>query len=160
VRGDTNAMTAKERRGFTLFMGKGGCGTCHFAPLFSGNTPPLYMSSDVEVIGTPASPARPSRLDSDSGRARVDHLALHVRAFKTPSLRNVSATGPYMHNGAFRTLDEVVRFYDAGGGLGAGARIGNQTLSADSLHLTSSERAAIVAFLGSLGGRVELKVNR
>jgi cytochrome c peroxidase len=153
VRGDTTAMTAKERHGFTLFMGKAGCGTCHFAPLFSGNTPPLYMSSDVEVIGTPASPSRPSRLDSDSGRARVDHLALHVRAFKTPSLRNVSATGPYMHNGAFRTLDEVVRFYDAGGGLGAGARIGNQTLSADSLHLTSPERAAIVAFLGALGSR-------
>lgn len=150
VRGDTNALSVEERRGFTIFMGKAACGTCHFAPLFSGNTPPLYMSSDVEVIGTPVSPRTPALLDADSGRAAIDRLPTHLRAFKTPSLRNVALTAPYMHNGAFRTLDDVLLFYDAGGGAGAGARIANQTLSADSLHLSATERRAIVAFLGAL----------
>jgi cytochrome c peroxidase len=150
ARGDTSAMSAQERRGFTLFMGKAGCGTCHFAPLFSGVTPPLYMSSDVEVIGTPSSPRQARALDPDSGRAGIDHLPTHLRAFKTPSLRNVAGSAPYMHNGAFRTLDEVIRFYDGGGALGAGAPIINQTLAPDSLHLSASERRAIIAFLGSL----------
>jgi cytochrome c peroxidase len=150
VRGDTSAMSAEERRGFTLFMGKAGCGTCHFAPLFSGVTPPLYMSSDVEVIGTPSSPRDARVLDPDSGRAGIDHLPAHLRAFKTPSLRNVAGSKPYMHNGAFRTLDDVIRFYDGGGALGAGARITNQTLAPDSLHLSASERSAIIAFIGSI----------
>jgi cytochrome c peroxidase len=150
ARGDTNAMSAEERRGFTLFMGKAGCGTCHFAPLFSGVTPPLYLSSDVEVIGTPSSPRRASVLDPDSGRAGIDLLPTHLRAFKTPSLRNVAGSAPYMHNGAFRTLDDVIRFYDGGGALGAGAHITNQTLAPDSLHLSASERKAIIAFIGSL----------
>lgn len=150
VRGDTNALSAKERHGFTLFMGKAGCGTCHFAPLFNGTMPPRYLSSDVEVIGTPYSPRNLARLDGDSGRAAIDGLPLHYRSFKTPTLRNVARTGPYMHNGAFRTLDDVMRFYEGGGGAGAGARIGNQTLSADSLHLSIEERRAVIAFLGTL----------
>ncbi|HEY4218805.1 MAG TPA: cytochrome c peroxidase [Gemmatimonadaceae bacterium] len=150
VRGDTAQMTAVERRGFNLFMGKAGCGTCHFAPLFSGDTPPLYLSSDVEVIGTAVSPAKPSVLDPDSGRVRIDHRPEHLRAFKTPSLRNVALTAPYMHNGTYSTLEQVIHFYDGGGGQGAGARIANQTLSADSLHLSTDEIRAIVQFLGTL----------
>ena len=150
IQGDTLALTSEERHGYTLFMGKGGCGTCHFAPLFSGVTPPLYLNSDVEVIGTPKVPSLPSIVDPDSGRARIDHLPIHLRAFKTPSLRNVAVTAPYMHNGSFRTLDDVMTFYERGGGLGSGARLANQTLGADSLHLSATERKAIVAFLGAL----------
>jgi cytochrome c peroxidase len=150
VRGDTGRLTSVERRGFSLFMGKAGCGTCHFAPLFSGNTPPLYLGSDVEVIGTPAAPERPAIPDADSGRARIDHLPLHLRAFKTPSLRNVALTAPYMHHGRFASLDAVMRFYESGGGQGAGAQIPNQTLSPDSLHLSDAERAAVISFLGTL----------
>ena len=150
VRGDPAALSGEERRGFNLFMGKARCGTCHFAPLFSGVTPPLYERTDVEVIGTSVSPEHPGILDADLGRARIDHLPEHVAAFKTPTLRNVALTAPYMHHGAFRTLDEVLRFYDAGGGQGAGARLTNQTLPADSLHLSASERSAIEAFLRSL----------
>lgn len=59
-------------------------------------------------------------------------------------------TAPYMHNGGLRPLDEVVRFYDGGGGHGAGARIGNQTLSPDSLHLPIANQRAVVAFLATL----------
>ncbi|CAN5922227.1 cytochrome c peroxidase [soil metagenome] len=153
VRGDTSVMSEEERRGFTLFMGKAACGTCHFAPLFNGSVPPRYLSSDVEVIGTPASPMRPWMPDADSGRARIDHMPLHYRAFKTPGLRDVARTSPYMHNGAFRTLDDVILFYDAGGGVGAGAKLDNQTLSADSLHLSAADRRAIIAFLGTLSTR-------
>jgi cytochrome c peroxidase len=149
IAGDTLAMTADERRGFNVFMSKGGCGTCHFAPLFSGDTPPLYLSSDVEVIGTTTTPTS-HRVDPDSGRARIDQLPLHLRAFKTPSLRNVARTAPYMHNGTFRTLDDVLAFYDRGGGNGSGASVPNQTLAADSLHLSNDERRTIIAFLSSL----------
>src|SRR5262249_47471021 len=91
VRGDTLAITGEERRGFNLFMGKAGCGTCHFAPLFGGTAPPLYVSSDVEVIGTPASPST-TRFDTDSGRGAIDHRPDHMRGFKVPSLRNVALT--------------------------------------------------------------------
>jgi cytochrome c peroxidase len=150
VRGDTAALTPTERRGFNLFMGKAGCGTCHFAPLFGGTTPPRFLGSDVEVIGTPIRADQPARVDPDSGRARVDHWPTHLYAFKVPSLRDVARTAPYMHNGAFATLDDVLLFYDAGGAAGAGGRVPTQTLSADSLHLTRSERAAIIAFLRSL----------
>ena len=150
ARGDTAALSGQERHGFTLFMGKAGCGTCHFAPLFNGTMPPRYMSSDVEVIGTPASARKFAQPDADSGRAGIDRLSLHYRSFKTPSLRNITRTAPYMHNGAFRSLDDVMRFYEAGGGAGAGARINNQTLSPDSLHLTREDRRAIIAFLGAL----------
>ena len=150
VRGDTAALSRKERHGFTLFMGKAGCGTCHFAPLFNGTMPPRYLSSDVEVIGTPASAKTLASPDADSGRARIDRLDIHYRSFKTPSLRNSTHTAPYMHNGVFGTLDDVMRFYEAGGALGAGARIENQTLAADSLHLTIADRRAIIAFLGAL----------
>ncbi len=150
VRGDTAQLSPEERQGFNLFMGKAGCGTCHFAPLFSGNTPPLYQSSDIEVVGTPLSPTSPAVLDPDSGRARIDHLPAHLNGFKTPTVRNAVLTAPFMHNGAFASLDQVIAFYDRGGGMGAGARIADQTLSPDPLHLTAADRRALVAFLGTL----------
>ena len=150
VRGDTTALSATEIAGFNLFMGKGRCGTCHYAPLFSGNAPTLFRSSELEVIGTPRSPERPAELDPDSGRARIDGVPEHLRAFKTPTLRNVALTAPYMHNGAFRTLEQVLGFYNGGGGRGAGAELPNQTLRSDSLHLTPGERNAIIAFLMAL----------
>src|SRR5262249_22144726 len=53
VRGDTSALSAEERLGFTTFMGKARCGTCHFLPLFSGTLPPEFVSSDAEIIGVP-----------------------------------------------------------------------------------------------------------
>jgi cytochrome c peroxidase len=146
ARGDTSAITAEERRGFNLFMGKAGCGSCHFAPLFGGIAPPLYIASDVEVIGTPAAP-NSTRFDADSGRGAIDHRADHIRAFKVPSLRNVAISAPYMHNGTFLTLRQVMDFYEGGGAHG---RLPNQTLATDSLHLTPSERDAVIAFLQTL----------
>jgi cytochrome c peroxidase len=143
-------LAAEERRGFNLFMGKARCGTCHFAPLFNGTVPPGFTESEVEVIGVPARASRHAPLDPDRGAGASDRAPLHDFAFKTPTVRNVAVTAPYMHNGVFRTLAEVVEFYDAGGGAGLGLRVPNQTLSADSLHLTLREKRDLVAFMRAL----------
>ena len=151
VRGDGRALTVTERAGFTLFMGKARCGTCHFAPLFSGVMPPGFTSAEPEIIGAPTRPVlHGAQLDPDSGRAGIDHVAEHVYAFKVPTLRNVALTAPYMHNGAYATLDEVVRFYEHGGGAGVGADLPATTLPATRLHLTAAERRSIIAFLHTL----------
>ena len=153
TRGDTALLTSNERRGFTLFMGKARCGTCHFAPLFNGATPPTFTEAEPEVIGTPAGPLGTRggrRIDPDAGRFAVDRVGLHRFAFKTPTLRNIALTAPYMHNGVFRTLEEVLDFYDGGGGAGRGIATPQQTLPSDSLHLSREEKQDIIAFLGSL----------
>jgi cytochrome c peroxidase len=151
ARGNTVALGDEERRGFELFMGKGRCGTCHFAPLFGGATPPMLTESEPEVIGVPAERVKHgARIDPDSGRFKIRRIDRHLHAFKTPTLRNVTLTAPYMHNGVFRTLDEVMDFYDVGGGHGIGAMLPNLTLPPDSLHLDQTEKRAIIAFLGSL----------
>ena len=151
MQGDTSALTTDERRGFELFMGRARCGTCHFAPLFNGATPPALSESEMEVIGVPGRfPTRAATVDPDSGRFNVRRIDQHLHAFRTPSLRNVALTAPYMHNGAFRTLGDVIAFYDVGGGHGVGVRLSNQTLPPDSLHLTSGEKRQLLAFLGAL----------
>jgi cytochrome c peroxidase len=150
IRGDTAAIDAPERRGFNLFMGKAACGTCHFAPLFGGSFPPAYVESEPEVIGVPATPAKGAVVDGDLGVFAVDRAPLHRHAFKTPTVRNVALTAPYMHNGVFRTLGEVVDFYDRGGGNGLGMKLPNQTLPADRLHLSAQEKRDLIAFLRSL----------
>ena len=78
---------------------------------------------------------------------RIDQ---HLHAFRTPTLRNVALTAPYMHNGVFRTLEQVVDFYDVGGGQGIGAGLLHQTLPGDSLHLARAEKRAIIAFMRAL----------
>jgi cytochrome c peroxidase len=151
VRGDGSALSARERRGFTLFMGKARCGTCHFAPLFSGVMPPEFTSSEPEIIGVATrATLKHAQLDPDSGRAGVDHIPEHRFAFKVPTLRNIALTAPYMHNGAYATLADVMDFYEHGGGAGLGARLSNPTLPTTRLHLTPAERGAIIAFLRSL----------
>jgi cytochrome c peroxidase len=117
--------------------------------MFGGTLPPDYWATPPEVIGVPAS-ADGSAVDPDLGRGAIDGLLSHRHAFKTPSLRNVALTAPYMHNGVFRTLDEVLDFYDRGGAAGLGADLPNQTLRRQALGLTAAERADVMAFLGSL----------
>ena len=151
LRGDTAAITREERLGLNLFMGKGKCGTCHFAPLFNGTVPPIYQESEVEVLGVPAAPAiRNARIDPDSGRFRLTRSAPHLHAFKTPTVRNAALTAPYMHNGVYRTLAEVVDFYNRGGGSGIGIDLPNQTLPPDRLPLTAAEQRAVVRFMEAL----------
>ncbi|HEY0612208.1 MAG TPA: cytochrome-c peroxidase, partial [Chitinophaga sp.] len=95
--GATAALSSAQARGFNLFMGKAQCGTCHFAPLFNGLIPPLYNFTELEVLGTPLTDdLLHPRADTDSGRYKVFPIAYYNGAFKTPTVRNVSATGPYM----------------------------------------------------------------
>ena len=151
MRGDLAALDEEERLGFNLFMGKARCGTCHFAPLFNGTVPPVYDDAEVEVLGVPQRAAvRGARLDPDSGRFLVTRSPPHLHAFRTPTVRNAALTAPYMHNGAYATLEAVVDFYDRGGGIGIGATVPNQTLPPDSLKLTTLERRALVRFMHAL----------
>lgn len=155
VLGDTNNYPASATRGFNLFMGKAACGTCHFPPAFNGTVPPFYLDSESEVLGvTIGLDTLHPVLDNDPGRysnGRVwDKQAHFLRSFKTPGLRNVALTFPYMHNGTFETLEEVMEFYNQGGGAGLGLEVDNQTLSDVPLHLSDDEQSDIISFLQTL----------
>ena len=134
--------------GFNLFMGKAACATCHFLPRFNGVKPP-FTGSEFEVIGTPAD-RNGTQLSSDSGRYLKHSAPEMLYAFRTPGLWNIAHTFPYMHNGVFRSLEEVIDFSDAGGGLGKGLKLSNQTLPADSLKLGPLEKKALIRFLTRL----------
>lgn len=149
MRGDTTALSAQEVHGFNLFMGKAKCATCHFIPLFNGITPPKYVASETEVLGVPRS-ATDSTLDPDPGYYDVIGVDAYNHAFKIPTVRNIHQTAPYMHNGAYPTLEQVMEFYNNGGGAGLGISLPNQTLPAQKLHLTENEQQDIIAFMKSL----------
>jgi cytochrome c peroxidase len=135
-------------KGFNLFMSKAQCATCHFVPFFNGVKPP-YIGSEFEVLGVPADTGF-KKLSADKGRYEVNPACETMNAFRTGTLRNAAYTQPYMHNGVFKTLNEVIGFYDTGGGAGRGLAVKNQTLSPDSLHLTREEKDQLISFIQSL----------
>ncbi|MCW3123584.1 MAG: cytochrome peroxidase [Flavipsychrobacter sp.] len=138
--------------GFNLFMSKAQCGTCHYVPQFSGIAPP-FITSEFEVIGVPADTAY-KKLSEDKGRYEVNPAFETMHAFRTNTVRNMEHTKPYMHNGVFNTIEQVIDFYDAGGGAGRKLAIDNQTLSADSLKLTQVEKKELISFIRSLSEQV------
>ena len=155
ARGETEGVDPKVRAGFNLFMGKAVCGTCHFAPTFSGLVPPFYTENETEVLGVPAVPLTENApLDPDPGRIASgrpqDEAYFTAFSFKTPTVRNVAVTGPYMHNGVYENLNQVVDFYNRGGGKGIGIHLDHQTLPFDSLGLTAGEMQQVVTFMESL----------
>ena len=144
-------LSVNEINGFNLFMGKAKCGTCHFMPLFGGAKPPRFYYMESEVLGIPANAvAKPAKLDKDSGRYLFTGSPVHLFSFKTPTLRNVALTAPYMHNGVFKTLEEVIDFYNNGGGKGLKIAPANQSLSFDKLDLSKKEKANLVLFMKTL----------
>lgn len=149
MRGNQAALSKEELNGFNLFMGKAKCATCHFVPLFNGVTPPKYVQSETEVLGVPVS-VKDSTPDPDLGYYEVIGIDSYKYAFKIPSVRNINKTAPYMHNGVFQTLDQVMEFYNKGGAAGVGINLPNQTLSEKNLQLTEKEKADIIAFMKSL----------
>ncbi len=149
MNGDKTQLNAQEIQGFNLFMGKAKCGACHFMPVFNGTVPPNFTKTESEVIGVPAS-ASGKQIDPDMGRYTINPLEPWKYAFKTTTVRNVSLTAPYMHNGVYQTLDQVVEFYNKGGGVGLGMNLPNQTLPFDKLNLTNQEKKALVAFMQTL----------
>ncbi len=152
MRGDKTAINQSEVNGFNLFMGKAKCATCHYMPLFNGTLPPKYLKTESEVIGVPQSKVNKA-IDPDMGQFLIIPISSYKHAFKTPTLRNIARTAPYMHNGVFTSLKEVVDFYNKGGGAGEGLNITNQTLSSEPLHLTVKERGELIAFMKTLDSR-------
>lgn len=144
-------LTKEEKKGFNLFMGKAACATCHFPPLFNGTVPPNFSESELELIGTPkTNNFKNPIIDTDLGRYNVFQTEEKKHFFKTPTLRNISKTAPYMHNGVYNTLEEVLKFYNKGGGNGLGMNLTNQTLPSEPLNLSEEEIQAIIAFLKTL----------
>ena len=132
--GAADALTETERSGLRVFRGRGLCTTCHLGPTL---TDERFHNTGVAWIGTSY---------TDPGRAAVTKLDRDRGAFKTPSLRDVARTAPYMHNGSLATLEDVVAFYNDGGRA-------NPHLDRDMfpLKLTPAQ-SALVAFLKTLNG--------
>ena len=158
MRGDTGVLSVQEVNGFNVFMGKARCGVCHMAPLFNGSLPPFYDISDHHSLGVPIRDTMDKYVvDADLGLMQINGDSFARFSFKIPTLRNVALTGPYMHNGVYKTLEQVVDFYD----LAAGNRFAKDmrpdmkglpffTILPVQLHLTTAEKNDLVAFLRSL----------
>jgi cytochrome c peroxidase len=137
VTGDHPSLSEAARRGLTLFRGRAGCTGCHVGPTFS----------DEEFHNTGV--AWRTGILTDDGRAAVTKVPVDRGAFKTPTLREVARTAPYMHDGSFATLAEVVDFYDRGGAPNAGL-----DPQLRPLKLAAAEKQDLIAFLRSLSGKV------
>lgn len=131
--GDRKALTVAEKRGLELFIGKADCTLCHRGPTFEDD--------QFHALGLPG---------DDPGRFKVTGVEADRNSFKTPTLRNVGATAPSMHDGSLATLRDVVDFYDAGGGMQS-----PKSPLLRRLNLTKREKLDLVAFLESLSGTVE-----
>ncbi len=101
-RGDKNAMSSAAIRGMRLFSGKAKCSICHSGPFFTD-----HQFHNIGLTG--------SENEGDEGRKKVTKEAFHDGSFKTPGLRGIVSTAPYMHDGSLSTLKEVIEFYDLGG---------------------------------------------
>lgn len=137
--GDTTALTPEQRRGLTLFRSlKTRCFECHGFPTFA--------NPDFKVIGVPPMPGK----TPDPGRSEIDGGEPYKFAFKVPTLRNVALTAPYMHNGRFQTLEEVIDFYSVGGGQGFGMKLPNLDDKIRRFSISQEEKKDLVAFLHAL----------
>jgi cytochrome c peroxidase len=131
LKGDQNALSPDAKKGLAIFTGKGNCSECHFGASLSDdkfhalNAPenPEHLT-DPRIAATRRFVGKVSRyedyrnLTEDPGRYLVTKDKKDWKAFRTPTLREIAKTGPYMHNGIFATLDEVIDFVDQGGGKG------------------------------------------
>jgi cytochrome c peroxidase len=134
IAGDAQALTQDEIAGFRLFTGKARCVQCHSGFAFTD-----YAFHDIGLSS------------SDRGRGAVLRLEAAEYAFKTPGLRELGRSAPYMHDGSLATLEDVLRHY-------AGGVVDRPTLSKDlarELDLSAAERADLIAFLGTLTSEAE-----
>jgi cytochrome c peroxidase len=133
--GDKSAMSASAVKGMDLFFGKGKCGICHNGPVFT--------DSGFHNIGV--KPAGPLKVDL--GRYNESKDDFDKGAFKTPGLRDITKSAPYMHNGTEATLQDVIEFYDRGGDVKE-----NLSPFITPLELTRQEKKDMVEFLKALDG--------
>ena len=156
IDGDQGAISQAAKKGYDLFKGKAGCTRCHSGRLLTDgkcHNTGVPMNDEVfnepmrhivfrrffKVIGVPGY----GDLAEDVGRYAVTKKAADRGAFLTPSLKEVSRTAPYMHNGMLKSLTDVVDFYNTGGGKGSVLR---------ALGLTKAEKESLVEFLKTLSG--------
>lgn len=134
-KGRTTALSLDEMKGKDLFFGKAKCAACHSGPNF---TDELYHNTGL----FPA--------DTDKGRGEISRRPSESRFFKTPTLRNLSFSGPYMHNGSLQTLEQVVLLYNVGG-------ISDSLRDSEMkpLNLTPTETGQLVSFLNALNSEIK-----
>lgn len=157
--GDTKALTANALQGYRIFVGKGRCAICHYGVNLADdrfhalNVPenPEHQK-DPRIAATRRFVAKINHfpeyrtLTEDPGRYLISKDRKDWKAFRTPTLREIANTDPYMHNGIYASLDEVIEFFNNGGGKG------NNSLRP--LHLTRAEKEQLKAFLEEgLSGR-------
>ena len=130
--GDENALNPEEKLGMELFFGKANCTRCHVGATFS--------DSQFHNLGVGMDKEKP-----DLGRYEISKKEEDKGAFKTPTLRDVSRTAPYMHDGSQTTLEEVIEFYDIGG-----EKNPHLDINMKPLGLTPEEKKALVAFMKAL----------
>ncbi len=152
------SMTTDETAGLILFKGKAQCTTCHILEPINNLGDFVYNKPKFEVTGT-ASRNDPNIATPDIGRMKVTGLETDRGAFRVPPLRDLVRTAPYMHNGVFDTLEEVVKFYNDGGGNGSGLVIPNQSTLLFPLNLSGQEEAQLVAFLKALSPKQPASFN-
>ena len=136
MHGDTTAISVSAKRGQDIFNVKGKCFDCHFGPDFTGDefrNIGLYNAQEL----------------NDPGRYEITKNKADIGKFKVPGLRNIAVTAPYMHNGSFRTLREVIDYYDTPQHFVKGS-INADTLLTKPLNLTEQEKSDLLEFLKSL----------
>lgn len=160
MKGDQTAISAKAKKGLELFKGKAGCIQCHNGSMFTDNeahnlgvphNPKIIsevkrhitMRAQMSFLGVP----NYHNLKKDPGHFTVTKKYKDFGSFLTPSLREVSRTSPYMHNGMLPTLKAVVDFYNEGGGAHK-----NKSKRLKPLGLSAGDKDALVAFLKTLSG--------
>ncbi len=129
LNGNMEALSAEAKKGYDIFVGKGRCAECHFGinlidDRFHALNVPEHpeFQADPRVAATRRFVAKVyhyedyRNLKDDPGRYLISKDKKDWRAFKTPTLRDITKTGPYMHNGVFESLEEVIDFFDQGGG--------------------------------------------
>lgn len=137
LNGERDALSTQAREGLRIFRGKGNCTACHLGPTFTDeqfhNTGVAWR--DGELL--------------DPGRFEVTGKQEDRGKFKTPTLREIARTAPYMHDGRLTSLEEVIEYYDRGGNA-------NPYLDAElrPLHLTAGEKVALLEFLRALSGTI------
>ncbi|AHM60696.1 cytochrome c peroxidase [Flammeovirgaceae bacterium 311] len=158
INGLEQSLSPSEIKGFNLFTGKAKCATCHFAPVFNGTVPPEFAETELELLGVPAAnDTANAQIDPDLGRYNLYQTEVRKFFFKTPTVRNSALTAPYMHNGVYSSLEEVMDFYNRGGGAGIGIVLEHQTLPPDALLLNKQEIQDIIAFLHTLSDKAPLE---
>jgi cytochrome c peroxidase len=148
VNGDRSALSPEQQVGLQIFRGKGNCTACHVGPNLSDER---LHNTGVAWAGRAGGAGGVGGAGfSDDGRAIVTGRTEDLGAFKTPTLREVARTSPYMHDGSLATLDAVLDFYSDGGRT-------NPHLDPEirPLRLTAQEKSEVIAFLRSLSGTIQ-----